>query len=105
MMTQGVRRRTFPPGSPFALTLTGGQPVPSVHLASTPSCTSPSTRSWMGRSRMRSTPSRMNLDGGRREGGRSREGGSWTPLFDFCNGQGQGRAHSGRLRFGTVQGG
>mmetsp|Transcript_17395 Transcript_17395/g.29839 ORF Transcript_17395/g.29839 Transcript_17395/m.29839 type:complete len:200 (+) Transcript_17395:1242-1841(+) len=31
-----------------------------VHSASTPSCTRPSTRSWIGRSRMRATPSNTN---------------------------------------------
>jgi hypothetical protein len=50
----------LPAGMPSAFTRTGGHPVPIVHSASTPSCTSPSTRSAMGLSRMRSTPSRMN---------------------------------------------
>lgn len=35
--------------------------MPIVHSASTPSCLSPSTRSSIGRSRMRSTPSRMKV--------------------------------------------
>lgn len=50
---------TWPLGSPAAWTATGGHPVPAVHCASTPSWRSPSTRSWMGRSRMRGVPSRM----------------------------------------------
>lgn len=37
--------RTFPDGRPCAFTSTGGHPVPIVHLASTPSCTRPSTKS------------------------------------------------------------
>lgn len=52
-----IVRHTLPDGRPAALTSTGGQPVPIVHLASTPSCTSPSTKSAMGRSLMRATPS------------------------------------------------
>lgn len=51
---------TFPEGRPLALTSTGGQPVPMVHFASTPSCTRPSTRSSMGRSLIRATPSSTN---------------------------------------------
>eukprot|EP00955_Chlamydomonas_euryale_P008775 93570-Chlamydomonas_euryale.AAC.1 len=39
-------RLTVPAGSPAAVIATGGQPVPIVHLASTPSSTRPSTRSW-----------------------------------------------------------
>mmetsp|Transcript_17729 Transcript_17729/g.55069 ORF Transcript_17729/g.55069 Transcript_17729/m.55069 type:complete len:217 (-) Transcript_17729:231-881(-) len=46
-----------PDGSPAASTCTGGQPVPSGRLAATPSCVRPSTRSAMGRSRIRATPS------------------------------------------------
>mmetsp|Transcript_32785 Transcript_32785/g.45528 ORF Transcript_32785/g.45528 Transcript_32785/m.45528 type:complete len:222 (+) Transcript_32785:879-1544(+) len=48
-----------PPGSPPSgtFTVTGGHPVPNVHSASTPSCFSPSTRSWMGRSLILGTPS------------------------------------------------
>mmetsp|Transcript_13038 Transcript_13038/g.43207 ORF Transcript_13038/g.43207 Transcript_13038/m.43207 type:complete len:277 (+) Transcript_13038:1229-2059(+) len=52
---------TRPPGKPSASILTGGHPVPMVHSASTPSCLSPIIRSWIGRSRMRSTPSRINV--------------------------------------------
>ena len=36
---------TLPEGRPSAMISTGGQPVPSVQLALTPSCTRPSTRS------------------------------------------------------------
>lgn len=61
---------TLPVGSPLELTSTGGQPVPRVHLASTPSCTNPSTRSRIGRSRMRATPSSTNLVRGVRRRGR-----------------------------------
>lgn len=51
---------TVPEGSPSAWTVTGGQPVPRLHCATTPSWHRPSTRSWIGRSRMRATPSNTN---------------------------------------------
>eukprot|EP00958_Prasinococcus_capsulatus_P028205 scaffold6422_cov350-Prasinococcus_capsulatus_cf.AAC.2 len=49
--------RTTPPGSPRASRWMGGQPVPAGSSTATPNCRNPSTRSWMGRSRMRCTPS------------------------------------------------
>jgi len=49
---------------PLVATRTGGQLVPRVQSQSQPSCLSPSTRSPMGRSRIRGTPSRMYLRGG-----------------------------------------
>mmetsp|Transcript_7770 Transcript_7770/g.33020 ORF Transcript_7770/g.33020 Transcript_7770/m.33020 type:complete len:201 (+) Transcript_7770:1248-1850(+) len=52
---------TRPPGMPLASILTGGQPVPIVHSASTPSCLRPTMRSSIGRSLMRSTPSRTKV--------------------------------------------
>ena len=51
----------MPEGSPWASTVTGGHPVPMVQLAETPSCTIPSTRSCIGRSRMRGTPSSVKV--------------------------------------------
>ena len=51
---------TLPVGSPAAATRTGGHPVPRVHSASTPSWRRPATRSSIGRSRMRATPSSTN---------------------------------------------
>mmetsp|Transcript_29095 Transcript_29095/g.82004 ORF Transcript_29095/g.82004 Transcript_29095/m.82004 type:complete len:311 (+) Transcript_29095:958-1890(+) len=53
--------RTVPDGIPEALISTGGQPVPRVQAASMPSCTRPSTRSWIGLSRMRAMPSRTKV--------------------------------------------
>lgn len=86
---------TLPVGRPCELTSTGGQPVPRVHLASTPSCTRPSTRSSMGRSRMRATPSSTNLC--IKGGGRGREGGR-EQGEPAGRGSGQGR----RVRQGAV---
>mmetsp|Transcript_46678 Transcript_46678/g.137902 ORF Transcript_46678/g.137902 Transcript_46678/m.137902 type:complete len:220 (+) Transcript_46678:1254-1913(+) len=56
----------FPPGRPAlpTSTFTGGQPPWGgfwVHSTFEPSCFRPSMRSWIGRSRMRGTPSRTNL--------------------------------------------
>ena len=50
-------RRVVPPGNPLAITSTGGESVPLMQLTSAPSCFSPFTRSMMGLSRIRCTPS------------------------------------------------
>ena len=52
---------TFPPFRPFALIVTGGQPVSSTHVMSAPSCCNPSIRSAIGRSLIRGTPSNTNF--------------------------------------------
>ena len=41
-----------------ASTMTGGQPLSEFAVASTPELARASSRSWMGRSRMRAMPSR-----------------------------------------------
>mmetsp|Transcript_35290 Transcript_35290/g.51857 ORF Transcript_35290/g.51857 Transcript_35290/m.51857 type:complete len:222 (+) Transcript_35290:868-1533(+) len=51
----------FPSLIPFALMVTGGQPVDSTQDVSAPSCLSPSIRSAIGLSRIRGTPSRKNF--------------------------------------------
>lgn len=54
-------QRTVPEaGRPCASITSGGHPVSQMQRADTSSWLRPSTRSWMGRCRMRSTPSNMN---------------------------------------------
>ena len=52
---------TFPPFRPFALIVSGGQPVSSTHVTSAPSCCNPSIRSAIGHSLIRGTPSNTNF--------------------------------------------